>query len=443
MEILVIGGIAAGMSIASKANRESKDAKVTVIEKEHYISLGACGLPYYLGEQFDDSNEMIARTPEQMREAGINVLTRHEAISVDFDKKEVLVRNLETGEQFTQGYDRLAIATGAKAIDALKERSGLDNVFSLTRIAQADGIKERLDEAEDIVVVGGGFIGVEAAEQLAHIGKKVKLLQRSSMVMRNVFDPEICDLVGEALVETGVELLLNEALVDYVTEGNHATAVITSKGEHKADLIIEALGFRPNTAIFDDERLEKAKNGAIVTDEYGRTSIKDVYAAGDCALVNNIQTGPSYTPLATYANKMGRLIGENIVSDKPRAYIGALGSSVVRVGDYGTAVTGLTELAAKNMGLDIKSVLVTTNNHSNYWPNQEKIKIKLVYDANTRKILGGQTFGKYGAAERINATTMAVYNGNTVDELGFMDFAYSPPYASVWEALNVAGNAAK
>ncbi|NLW53224.1 MAG: CoA-disulfide reductase [Tissierellia bacterium] len=445
MEILIIGGIAAGMSIAAKAKRVNPQANVTVIEKEDYISFGACGLPYFVGEQFENGNIMYARSPEKAMESGINLLLKHEALNIDFDKKEVLVKNLENDEELVKKYDRLAIATGATPMSPLKEAKKADNLYSLTKLRDAKAIKERLETADDIVVIGGGFIGVEVAEQIAHLGKKVKLIQRSDVVMRKVFDNEYAQMITEALKENNVDVQVNSALEDYVIEDNLVKEVITSSGSFKADLVIEALGFRPNTGFITDERLEKIANGAIVIDEYGKTCIEDVYAAGDCATVYHRQKSSAYIALATYANKMGRLVGENIVSDEDKqvAFIGALGSSLLRVGEYGAGVTGLTEEDAKNLNLNYGAQITKTSNHSGYWPGQSRIHIKLVYDKDTRVILGAQVFGKYGAAERLQALTMAVYNGNTVDELGFMDFAYAPPFANAWEALNVAGNAVK
>lgn len=443
MEILIIGGIAAGMSIAAKARRTNPSANVTIIEKEDYISFGACGLPYYIGGQFNDINFMFARSVEKAKEQGINLLLQHEALSIDFDNKTVKVKDLNLNKESDLSYDRLAIATGAYPLQALENRRGLDNQYTVTKPYEVEDLKGKLDDVEDIVVIGGGFIGLEVAEQLAHLGKKVTLLQRSDRVMRKIFDPEFSEMLHDALIESKVDLQLNTPLIDYKVEGNKIVEVITEKENFKADIVIESLGFRPDTAFIDDSRLEKLQNGAIIIDEFGKTSIEDVYAAGDCATVYNIQRESFYSALATYANKMGRIIGENIASKEQKPYIGALASAVIRVGDYGAGVTGLNEQDVKSLGLNYSISMVETNNHANYWPGQEKIYIKLVYETDTRKILGAQVFGKYGAAERLGALTMAVYNENTVDELGFMDFAYSPPFASTWDALNVAGNASK
>lgn len=442
MNILIIGGIAAGASIAAKAKRTNPDANVTIIEKEDYLSFGACGLPYYIGGQFDDSDRMFARSVEKTREQEIEVLVKHEALSVDFDSKKVIVKNLDTNEEIVKEYDKLAICTGATPL-VFGEGSDSSNVFTLTKLYDANKIKKQLKTANDIVIIGSGFIGLEVAEQMAALGKNVKVVQRSKYLMDNVFDTEISELIRDALVKHGVEFLEEHSYEKFEVKNNKATKVITDKGEYDCDLAILAVGFKPNTKIFDDERLKKLKNGAIIVDKAGRTSIEDVYAAGDCATVYNPQQDDFYAALATYANKMGRIVGENIVSKEQQEYLGAYGSSSLQVGEYGVGATGLTEKRAKDLGLDVKAKLIKTKNQTSYVKGQEDLYIKLVYDRETREILGGQVFGKKGAVERLTALSVAVYAGITVDELGFIDFAYSPPFAPTWDGLNVAGNASK
>lgn len=441
MEIVIIGGIAAGASIAAKAKRTNPSANITIIEKEDYVSFGACGLPYYIGEQFNDSDRMFARSVEKTREQGINVLTKHEALNIDFDKKEVTVNNLENNTESIIKYDRLAICTGASPI-VFGDGADAENVFNVTRLHEVERLKEKLQTSENIVVVGSGFIGLEVADQIAELGKKVKLIQRSEKPMDKVFDDEISDLITMALEEAGVEILKGYSYEKFELDGNIATKVVTDKETIDIDMAVLAIGFRPNTSFITDERLLKLKNGAIIADKIGRTSIEDVYAVGDCATVYNPQQEGYYAALATYANKMGRIVGDNIVSEEQKEFIGAYGSSSLRVGEYGVAVTGLTEKRAKELGIDVKSTFIKTKNHTSYFPGQSDLYVKLVYGQD-RKILGGQVFGKNGAVERLTALSVAVYAGITVDELGFIDFAYSPPYAPTWDGLNVAGNASK
>lgn len=442
MEVIIIGGIAAGASVAAKAKRTNPEANITIIEKENYVSFGACGLPYYIGEQFEDSNEMFARSVEKTKESGINLLLKHEVVSVDFDKKLVKINNLDSNEQIEKTYDKLAICTGAMPI-VMGQGSDAENVFTVTRLYDADRLKQTLEKSENVVIVGSGFIGLEVADQIVELGKKVRVIQRDEYPMNKVFDKEFSELIKKALEEKGVEFISGHSYESFETENGIAKKVITDNGEFECDMAVLAIGFKPNTGFLQNTELEMLKNGAIVSDKYGKTNIEDVYALGDCATVYNPQMEDFYSPLATYANKMGRLVGENIVSDKQIPYIGAYGSSSLMVGDYGVAATGLSENTAKKLELNYSTTFVTAKNHTSYYPGQSDIHVKLVYDKDTRKILGGQIFGKSGAVERLTALSVAVYKELTVDELGFVDFAYSPPYSPTWDVLNVVGNASK
>ncbi|CAM3267872.1 CoA-disulfide reductase [Vagococcus fessus] len=444
MEIVIIGGIAAGMSTAAKAARTNKEATVTVIEKEKYVSFGACGLPYYLGNQFEDQNEMFARTPEQMEASGVNLMLEHQVTAIDFKTKTITMTDLKTGEEKTKTYDRLMIATGAQPI--VPPLAGMDseNVYTITKIDQVNRLKENLAKYNKIVVIGGGFIGVEVADQLAIQGKEMRLIEAGSAIMSGPFDPEFSEKLKGAVEEEGVAIHLDELAQELITTDGKVTAVKTHKGDYEADAVIVAIGFRPNTAFLKGQ-LEMLGNGAIIIDKYGRTSEKDVFSAGDCASVPHRLLGDSYIPLATTANKLGRIVGTNIAvsEDKMEEYVGALGSSAIKAGAYEAASTGLTEKQAKAKGLNYKTTCIETNNHSNYYTVQEKIMIKLVYDAETLVLYGAQLFGKNETVLRATGLTAAIHAGLTTKELGFVDFAYAPPFASTWEAINVAANTAK
>lgn len=445
MEIVVIGGIAAGMSTAAKAARTNREANVTVIEKENYISFGACGLPYYLGGQFDEKSEMFARTPEQMEKSGINLMLEHEVTSINFVTKTLTMTNLKTDEVVTKQYDRLMIATGAQPIVPPLNGIEAENVYTITKFENVDRLKKLLSSVEDIVVIGGGFIGVEVADQLALQDKNVHLIEAGSAIMSGPFDPEFSQKLQGAIEEEGVHVHIEEMAQELVLDNSgKVVSVKTDKGNYSADAVIVAIGFRPNTSFIRQDFLT-LPNGAIVIDQYGRTSIPDVFAAGDCASVPHRLLGDSYIPLATTANKLGRVVGTNIAVDESdmQAYVGALGSSAIKAGSYEAASTGLTEKQAKEKGLNYKTTCIETNNHSNYYTTQEKIMIKLVYDAESFVLYGAQLFGKNETVLRATGLTTAIHAGLTTKELGFIDYAYAPPFASTWEAINVAANTAK
>jgi len=445
MKIVIIGGIAAGMSAAAKARRVDKTAEIIVIEKEDYISFGACGLPYYLGGQFTDANNMFARTPQQMSDSGIQLLLQHEVLAVNFSTKELKVKDLVQNKEQNMQYDRLLIATGAQPI--IPQIVGLqaENMYTITRLAETERLKKALPTYKKIAIIGGGFIGLEVADQLVHLGKEVHIFERENHLMDKVFDAELSEKIELAAEQEKINLHLSEKVAKVENENNCIHSIVTNKKTYSFDAVIVAVGFRPNTAIFDDENLKKLANGAIVIDAYGRTSIPDVFSAGDCATVPTALMGDAYVPLATSANKLGRIVGTNIVSDIEHyeLYPGSLRSSEIKIGQYEAGATGITEKQAQALQLDYKTALIETNNHSNYYPNQNTITIKLVYGAKDNKLLGAQVFGKDSAVLRMTGLTTAIYAGLTTKELGFIDYAYAPPFASTWEALNVAGNVAK
>lgn len=445
MKVIIIGGVAAGMSAASKLKRLKKDTDVIVYEKTDIVSFGACGLPYYAGGFFDDKNEMLARTPEEFKKSGIELNIFHEVINVNTDKKEIKVKNLKTNEVFVDKYDKLMIATGARSIIPPVKNVKLDNVSTLK--SMNDGIKIRNllqeDSIKNVVIIGAGFIGIEAIEACKRQNKKVTIFQLEERILPQVFDKEITDILEEEIRNHNVDLRLNEAVSELVGSSK-VEAVITSKGEKiAADLVIIATGVRPNTEILSNTNIEMLKNGAIIVNEYGETSIKDIYAAGDCATIKNVVTKEdSYVPLATGANKLGRIVGENLAGLNKK-YQGSLNSSCIKIMNMEAASTGLTEEAAKKRNLNYKSVFISDYNQTSYYPGRNKMYVKLIYDADTKVILGGQVIGFKDAVQRVNVIATAIYAKLTTAELGNLDLCYAPPFSRTWDILNVAGNVAK
>ncbi|GGE79015.1 CoA-disulfide reductase [Priestia taiwanensis] len=444
MKIVIIGGVAAGMSAAAKAKRMMRDAEVVVYERTDVVSFGACGLPYFVGDFFSDPNEMVARTAEKFRETGINVRDKHEVLSVDTKAKTLRVRSLETNEEFEDTYERLMIATGASAVIPPIENVRLQNVFTLKSMEDGLQLKEAAmkEEMKDVIVIGAGYIGIEVVEAMKKLGKEVRLVQLGDRVLPDSFDHEVTDIMEAELREHGVHLHLQEAVKAF--KGTEKVEeVVTDKGTYKADIVVIATGVRPNTSFLQESGIEMLRNGAIKIDEYGKTSLTDIYAAGDCASVYHlVRDEHVYIPLATTANKIGRIVGENLAG-ATNTFPGTLGSACVKVMDVEAGRTGISEEEAKKLELNYRTTVIRDKNQTSYYPGQEDILVKLVYDAETKVIFGGQIVGKQGAVLRVDVLAAAIAKKMTTEELGMLDLCYAPPFARTWDVLNVAGNVSK
>lgn len=444
MRVIIIGGIAAGTSAAAKFRRMHKDAEIVIYEKNNIVSFGACGLPYFVGDFFEDSNNMIARTPEAFINSGVDVKTLHEVKRVDFENKKVIVQDLKGNEEFEDYYDKLMIATGASSIIPPIKNLDIENVHTLKSMEDGIRLKElfRDENNKNIAIIGAGFIGLEAVEAAKKYGKKVSVFQLGDRILQDVFDKEITDLLEEELRSHNVDLYLQESVTEIIGD-KKVKKVKTSNREVEADVVIIATGVRPNTEFLKNSNLEMLPNGAIIVDNYGKTSIEDVYSAGDCATITQIITGEkAYVPLATGANKLGRIVGENLAGADIE-FQGSLSSSCIKVMNMEAGRTGITESKAKALNLNYKTVFINDMNATNYYPGQSKIYIKLIYDSESKVILGGQVAGYKDAVQRVNVIAACIYGKLTTKELGMLDLCYAPPFARTWDALNVAGNVCK
>ncbi|MGF1736193.1 CoA-disulfide reductase [Photobacterium satsumensis] len=442
MKIVIIGGEAAGMSAAAKARRINRDAEITVFEASEVISFGACGLPYYVGDEFQDHNYMAEFTPEQFAERGIDVKTGHRVNKVDASNKKLEVQHGE--ETFVAHYDRLMIATGAS--ETLPPVKGLEKqgVHSLRRMDDGINLKAAINQphCQHITVIGSGFIGLEVVEAMVHQGKQVRLIERAERLIPDAFDSEINEHFLTELKGAGVEVLLDESLEEVLGDDT-VSSIKTDKGLYPTDLVVVCTGVKPNTAFLKETDIDTLANGAICVDQQGRTSLPDIWAAGDCASIwHTVLNKNVYIPLATGANKLGRLVGENIAG-KSLTFPGSLGTSCVKVLSLEAGRTGISEPEAIAAGINYKTITIKDKCHTNYCEGQSDIHMKLVYEADTKVILGAQMIGKKGAVHRIDAMAVAITAKLTTQQLGMLDFAYAPPFARTWDVMNVAGNVAK
>lgn len=441
MKIIIIGAQAAGASAAAKAKRRNPNATICIYEKSDIVSFGACGLPYFIGNHFGDENEMISRTPEQFAKDGIEIKTLHEVIAIDPNLKKVTVKDIKNNNCFEDDYDKLLIAVGAVPIIPPLENRQLENIFTLRNMYDGLAIKKALNQNTNIVVIGAGYIGLEITESLIKLNKNVKLIQLDDRVLTDAFDPELTEIIEENLKQH-CDLHLQEQVQGFEGE-QKVTHVITNKAKYPADIVIIATGVKPNSEVYKHLNIETLSNGAIVVDNYGQTNIADIYAAGDCvALHHRVSQSMTYIPLATGANKLGKIVGDNLAGGNNQ-FPGTLGTSALRVFDIEAGRTGLTEQQAIKAGIPYKTVVVKDKNHSNYVEGQTSVTAKLIYHAETRILLGGQIAGGSGAVLRTNSLATAIWANMKIDELAMMDFLYAPPFSRPWDILNIAGGIAK
>ena len=441
MHIIIIGANAAGMSTAAKAQRSLKDSKVTVYEATESVSFGSCGLPYYIGGHFHDAERMVARPADKILESGINLKLNHKVTKLDIGRKELTIQPSD-GPVFTDNYDKLVIATGASPIAPPLEKIDLDNIFLLRDLADGDKIKAALGRTgEEAVIIGGGFIGLELAEAFRKQNKNVRVIELEDRLMKHMLDGSFSEMISEEMGLHGVKLNTGEKVTGFKGETS-VEAVVTDTGEYPAHLVVLSTGVRPNTAFLSETEIERLPNGAVIVNGYGETSVEDIYAAGDCAAVVNMKTGlPVYSPLATAANKLGRIIGENM-GEKERPYPGTLNSSCVKIFDLEVGRTGLLPREIDSAGMGVKSVLIKDKNQTDYYPGQEDILIKLTFDEETQELLAAQCAGKNGAVLRIDVLAMAIQMKAKVQDLAMADLCYAPPFARTWDVINTAGNVA-
>ncbi|MCL1951174.1 MAG: CoA-disulfide reductase [Turicibacter sp.] len=441
-KLIVIGGVAAGMSAASKLKRLDPSYDIHVYEKGGFLSYGACGLPYYVSGENPDYRLMIARSREEFEASGIKTHLHHEVVKVIPLEKKLLIRDLSTGKLFIETYGKLMIATGATPILPPFPGRDLSYIYALKTLEDGILLKESLTPAfKNVVVVGGGYIGLEVVEAMLRLGKNVRVIERSQRLL-NSFDSEVTDLVERHLLEKGVSLHLSETVQRFEGRGQ-VEKIVTDIGEYPADLVVLALGVKPATGFLEGSGIRLGKNGSIVVNRQMETSVPDVYAAGDCAEVYHRVLGDNdYLPLGTNANKGGRIAGVNISGSRLQ-YVGTLGSAGIKVCDLELGRTGLSENEARQCGYGIGTVFVKTQDHPAYYPNPTPLWVKLIVEKKTRKVLGAQMLGEKGAVLRIDVFAIAIHNEMTVDEIGMVDFVYAPPFAGVWDAVHVACNAYK
>jgi len=437
--LVVIGGVAAGLSAASYVKRRRPDIEVLVLEKSPHASYGSCGLPYLIEGLVEDPMELIARPIEELREKrGLDVRVLHEVLGININEERVIVRNIEADKEFEVQYDWLVISTGASAL--LPSFPGIDaeEVFTLRTLE--DGIRVesfiKSKSPKSVAIVGGGYIGMEMAEAFSTRGFEVSVIEKLPRVLAN-YDEEISEKVIEELIENDIKLMVGSG-VNAIERNGKVTKVITESETVETELVLLGIGIKPNTVLAKDAGIELGETGAIHVNERMETNIPGVYACGDCAeAYHRILKRNVWIPLGDTANKQGRIAGANIVGEDV-VFPGIIGTSATKAFDLEVARTGLGELEAEVEGFDVSTTLIESNTRAHYYPGRKSIMIKLVAEKSTKKLIGAQAIGGEAVAKRIDVFATAIWAQMTLDEIAWLDLTYVPPVAPVWDPVLVA-----
>ena len=440
MKIIIIGGVAGGASSAARLRRLDEQAEIIMLERGEFISFANCGLPYYIGGEIEDRDELELQTPDSFKERfNVDARVFSEAIEIDAAGRSVKVRDVKTGAVYSESYDKLILSPGAKPILLPVEGASNPKVFSVRTIPDAVRIREYIDNEKpsSAVVVGGGYIGVEMAENLKKAGLGVTVVEAAEHVIAALDYDVACD-VHNYLRETGIDLLLKNGL-KAIEEKDGKLCVKLQNGELSTDMLIMAVGVRPDTELATAAGLAMNPRGAILVDESMRTSNEHIYAVGDAVEITEFVTGQrGYIPLAGPANRQGRIAADNICGFGSK-YKGTQGSAVIKVFEMTVAVTGLTEAAAKANGLDYDKVFTYSGSHAGYYPGGNEMSVKTIFEKETGRILGAQIVGYDGVDKRCDVLAVAIRAGMTAQQLTELELCYAPPFSSAKDPVNFAG----
>lgn len=441
MKVVIIGGVAGGASAAARLRRLDERAEIIVFERSGFVSYANCGLPYYIGGTIAEKRELTLQTPESFwNRFRIRVKTKHEVLAIDPAAKTVTVKNLSTGKTFTESYDKLVLSPGAMPTRPPLPGIDSERIFSLRTVEDTLRIHDyvRREKPQSAVLVGGGYIGIEVAENLRELGLDVTIVQRPKQLM-NTLDYDMATFVHAKLREKGIRLELGRGVSGFKERDGQILTLIDGQDPLPADLVLLAIGVTPDSGLAKQAGLALGIKGSIVVNDRMETSAPDIYAVGDAVQVKHAVTGQdSLIALAGPANKQGRIAADNICGLDSR-YRGSQGSSIIKVFDLTVASTGLTEKAAASAGIDADCVVLSPGSHASYYPGARPMTMKVVFEKGTFRLLGAQIAGGEGVDKRIDVLAVALHAGMRADELKDLDLAYAPPYSSAKDPVNMAG----
>ena len=441
MKIVIVGGVAGGATAAARIRRLDEQAEIVVFERSGYISYANCGLPYYIGGVIEDPRELTLQTPERFfSRFRIRMKVRHEVTAIHPDRKSVSVKNLETGEEFEEHYDKLLLSPGAKPV--WPNLPGMDSgkLFTLRTVEDTLRIKEFIhqNKPKSAVMVGGGFIGLEVAENLRELGMEVTLVQLSRQLL-TPFDADIASFIHSEVRKHGVKLALGSSVEGFEEKNGGVDVLLRDQPTLHTDMVVLAIGVSPESSLAKQAGLALGIKGSILVNDRMETSVPDIYAVGDAVQVKNSVTGEdALIALAGPANKQGRIAADNICGGDSR-YFGSQGSSIIKVFDMTAAITGINEFNARSAGLAVDTVILSPMSHAGYYPGGKLMTMKVVFEKETYRLLGAQIVGYDGVDKRIDVLATAIHAGMKATDLKDLDLSYAPPYSSAKDPVNMAG----
>ena len=441
MKVVIVGGVAGGATAAARIRRLDEKAEIVVFERSGFISYANCGLPYYIGDVIVDQEELTLQTPESFfARFRVDMRVRYEVTGIDPDKKTVSVKNLVTGDEFEESYDKLILSPGARPTQPRLPGVGLDRLFTLRTVEDTLRIKEYIDKnhPKSAVLAGGGFIGLELAENLRELGMEVTIVQRPRQLM-NPFDADMAAFIHAEMIRHGIKLALGHTVEGFEENEGGVDVLLKDEQPIHADMVVLAIGVTPDTELAKKAGLKLGIKESIVVNDRMETSVPDIYAVGDAVQVRHYVTGKdALISLAGPANKQGRIAADNICGGDSR-YAGSQGSSVIKVFNMTAAVTGINETNARKEGLSVDKIILSPMSHAGYYPGGKVMTMKVIFEKETYRLLGAQIVGSEGVDKRIDVLAAAFHAGMTATELKELDLAYAPPYSSAKDPVNMAG----
>lgn len=441
MKVIIVGGVAGGATAAARIRRLDEQAEIVVFERSGYVSYANCGLPYYIGGVIERREDLTLQTPESFfSRFRVSMKVHHEVTAIHPERRTVSVKNLETGEEFEEKYDKLLLSPGAKPAQPRLPGIGMDKLFTLRTVEDTFRIREYIDSKhpKSAVLVGGGFIGLELAENLRELGMEVTIVEQLDHLI-NPFDSDMAAFIHSEMRRHGVKLLLGHTVEGFEEKDEGVDVLLKDEKPIHADMVVMAIGVTPDTQLAKDAGLELGIKGSILVNERMETSVPDIYAVGDAVQVKNYVTGEdALISLAGPANKQGRIAADNICGGDSR-YFGSDGTSVIKVFDMTAATTGISETAAKEAGIDADKVILSPMSHAGYYPGGKVMTMKVIFDKETCRLLGAQIVGYDGVDKRIDVLAVSIHAGLKATQLKDLDLAYAPPYSSAKDPVNMAG----